>query len=267
MPIQTDYHWHTPLCKHATGPMEAYVERAVELGLTEVGFSDHNPLPNGWGANVRMAEAELDYYVQRVLDLRFQYRGKIDIRLGLEMDYIPGLEEYLRAQIARYPWDYVIGAVHYLDPQCRLGAWSRECPDPVDEQYARYFALVRQLAQAGLCDFIAHFDVVKRAGRQPSERGLAEIPVTLAEIARTDVCLEINTSGYRHTELAEPQPYPTLPIAAQAIALGIPLVVNSDSHAPDQVGFKFLEVATYLRQHGCRQLARFDQRQRSFTVL
>lgn len=267
MPIQTDYHLHTPLCQHATGPLEAYVARALELGLREIGFSDHNPLPHSYGANVRMTESELAGYVQRVLNLQHQYRGQIEIRLGLEMDFVAGLEDYLAQQTARYPWDYVLGAVHYLDPQCQLGAWNRECPYPVDEQYARYFASVRQLARAGLCDIIAHFDVVKRAGRPPSARGLAEIPVTLAEIARAGICMEINTSGYRHSELGEPQPYPTLPIAAEALRLGIPLVVNSDSHAPEQVGSKFTEVADFLRQHGCRQLAQFARRHRSFYEL
>ena len=267
MPIETDYHMHTPLCQHATGPLEDYVERAIELGLRKIGFSDHNPLPHGYGSNVRMAEHELDYYVRRITDMRFQYRGKIEILLGLEMDFVEGLEDYLAEQIARYPFDYIIGAVHYLDPECRFGAWNRECPLPVDEQYAQYFAGVRKLAQAGLCDIIAHFDVVKRSGRQPSARGLAEIPATLAEIARAGICMEINTSGYRHSELTEAQPYPALPIAAQAIELGIPLVVNSDAHAPEQVGLKFSEVENFLRQHGCRQLAEFDRRQRSFYAL
>ena len=267
MPIQTDYHLHTPLCLHATGPLEAYVERAIELGLPEIGFSDHNPLPHGWGANVRMQEKELEYYVQRVLDLRFQYHGKIEIRLGLEMDFVEGLEDYLTHQTARYPWDYIIGSVHYLDPQCELNAWSSDCPYPVDEQYARYFARVRQLTQAGLCDIIAHFDVVKRSGRQPSERGLAEIPLTLAAVAKAGVCLEINTSGFRHAELGEPQPYPTLPLAAEANRLGIPLVVNSDSHAPEQVGGNFSTVTEFLRRNNCHRLARFERRQRSFYAL
>ena len=101
--------------------MEAYVEKAVELGLREIGFSDHNPLPNGFGAQVRMAESELDYYVNRVMDLRFQYRGKIDVLLGLEMDFVEGLEDYLQRQQSAYPWDYIIGSVHYLDCDCTIG--------------------------------------------------------------------------------------------------------------------------------------------------
>lgn len=263
MPIQCDYHMHTPLCKHATGPMEAYVERAIELGLHEVGFSDHNPLPHGFGANVRMAESELEYYVQRVIDLRFQYRGKIDVMLGLELDYVEGLEDYLAKQIAAYPWDYILGSVHYLDRDCRIGSWSKNHSGSADEQYARYFGLIQQLARSGLCDILAHLDVVKRCTRPPTQRGLDEISATLKTIAAAGVCIEINTSGYRHPELADdPQPYPALPFVEQAIALGIPLTVNSDAHAPDQVGLKFPEMESFLRKHGCRKLARFERRKR-----
>jgi len=262
MPIIADYHMHTPLCQHAAGPMEAYIERAIELGLREVGFSDHNPLPNGWGANVRMKESELDYYVRRVTELQFEYRGRIDVKLGLEMDFVEGLEEYLAKQVAAYPWDYVIGSIHYLDPECRIGSWTKHYPGDSEAQYARYFELMRRLAAGGLCDIIAHFDVVKRCGRHPTGQTAGEITRTLEEIARTGLCLEINTSGYRHPELPAPQPYPDFPIIKQALALGIPLTVNSDSHSPEQVGLKFPEMADFLKRQGCRTLARFDRRRR-----
>jgi histidinol-phosphatase (PHP family) len=258
MPIQCDYHMHTPLCKHAAGPMEAYVERGIELGLRQVGFSDHNPLPHGFGANVRMSEGELDYYASRVLDLRFQYLGKIEVMLGLELDYVEGLEDYLAKQIAQHPFDYIIGSVHYLDRDCRIGSWSRNFAGSADEQYARYGTLVRQLVRSGLCDIIAHLDVVKRSGLAPTPA----VSTALKEIAQAGICLEINTSGYRHPELPEPQPYPALPFVKEAIALGIPLTVNSDAHAPDQVGLKFREMEDFLCKNGCRNLVSFERRKR-----
>ena len=267
MPILADHHMHTPLCQHATGPMEDYIERGIERGLRAVGFSDHNPLPDGLGANVRMKESELDYYVQRVLDLRYQYRGKIDVLLGLELDYIPGLEPYLEKQIARYPWDYIIGSVHYMDPDCRVGSWSRHFTADVDEHYARYFQLMRQLAASGLCDILAHFDVVKRTGHAPTPRALEEAKRTLEAIAPTGLCIEINTSGYRHPELPEPQPYPSLPLALHAHQLGIPLLVNSDAHAPDQVAMKFAEMESWLKQNNCRRLVQFSERKKESYAL
>lgn len=267
MPILADYHMHTPLCQHAAGPMEAYVETAIEQGRREIGFSDHNPLPNGFGTNVRMAESELDYYVNRVTELQFQYRGQINVLLGLEMDFVDGLEDYLARQIASYPFDYIIGSIHYLDRSCTVGSWTKHYPGTPDEQWTRYCTQLRKLAHSGLCDIMAHFDVVNRSGKQPTQAGLDQITAALEDVATTGVCIEINTSGYRHKDVLKPQPYPDLPFIEKALALGIPLTVNSDAHAPDQVGFRFAEMEKFLKQHGCRQLARFDKRQRSFYPL
>jgi histidinol-phosphatase (PHP family) len=267
MPIIADYHTHTPLCQHATGPLEAYVERGIELGLAEIGFADHNPLPNGLGANVRMKEEELDYYVRRVTDLQFQYRGQIEVRLGLEMDYVEGLEDYLARQISQYPWDYVIGSVHYLDRACRQGSWPRHYTGVATNLYTPYFRLLRQLAGSDLCDIIGHFDVPKRSGCHPTPEQSADITGTLEVIKKAGLSMEINTSGYRHPELPEPQPYPHLDIVKQVMAMEIPLLVNSDAHAPEQVGMKFAEIETFLRRKGGTRLVKFEKRERAYYAL
>ncbi len=195
-------------------------------------------------------------------ELRFRYRGKIDVMLGLEMDYLEGLEDYLAQQLARYPWDYVIGSIHFLDNACRESSWPRPFAGDAHALYTRYFERLRQLARSGLCDIVAHFDVVKRTGLLPGEREAEDVTRTLQEIKAAGICLEINTSGYRHSELPEPQPYPMLPLVEEALALGIPLTVNSDAHAPDQVGLKFREVEAFLKRKNCRQLAKFERRKR-----
>jgi histidinol-phosphatase (PHP family) len=247
--------------------MEAYVERAIELGLRETGFSDHCPLPNGLNAQVRMGEEELDYYVRRVTELRFEYRGKIDVLLGLEMDYLDGFEDYFEQMVWRYPWDYVIGSIHHLDPECRVFAWSPLVKENPAEFYARYFKQMEKMARTGLYDIIAHFDVPKRSGRPPAIEESDVIRHALEGIADAGLCLEINTSGYRHPELATPQPYPSFPIVEQALSLGIPVTVNSDAHAPEQVGWEFPRIERWLVQKGCKQLARVDKRQREFYPL
>lgn len=262
MPILTDYHMHTPLCKHATGPMSAYIERAIELGLSEIGFSDHNPLPNGLSSAVRMTEDQLDGYVQSVRDLQHRYRDRITLRLGLELDFIEGIEDYLRAQVDRYPWDYIIGSIHHLDPAALTMSWPRDYRGDMQAVYHRYFELMRRLIATGLCDIIAHFDVPKRSGWLP---GINEAPLirqTLDDIQRAGLTLEINTSGYRHPELPAPASYPSFDIVEQALERHIPLTVNSDAHAPHHVGLKFDDVADWLKQHNCRQLWRFERRRR-----
>ena len=266
--ITSDYHMHTPRCKHATGPMEGYIERGIALGLREIGFSDHNPMPHGYGANVRMAESELDDYVADVLRLREHYRGAIEVRLGIEMDYVEGLEAYHDAQARRHPWDYIIGSVHYLDPVCKAIAWPRnQTADSVHAIYTRYYTLMGQLAQTGTYDIAAHFDLPKRTGFVATEADAAAATGALQAIARADMCMEINTSGFRHPEIVVPEAYPTPALCAEALRLGIPLCVNSDSHSPNDVGTAFDAMETLLHGMGCRALARFAGRQRSMVPL
>lgn len=240
--------------------MEAYIERGIELGLSEIGFSDHNPLPRGLSANVRMAEAELDYYVNEVLRLREEYFGQIEVKLGLEMDYLEGLEPYLAKQVEAYPWDYTIGSVHFLDPECRVSSWPKSYRGDMHDLYARYFELVRKLTRTGLYDIVAHLDVPRRAGHPLTGEEADDVALTLREIKQAGLCLEINTSGFRHPELPEPGPYPGQPIIEQALALAIPLTVNSDAHAPEQVGLAFGVMENFLAAKGCRSLVRFDRR-------
>jgi histidinol-phosphatase (PHP family) len=262
MPILVDYHTHTPRCKHAAGPMEAYVERAISLGLREIGFSDHNPLPDNIGINVRMEEAELDAYVADVLRLQERYRGTIQVRLGLEMDYIEGLEPYLETQRRRHPWDYVIGSVHYLDRDGRQLSWPRNYGGDIHAVYDRYYALVRQLARTGFYDIVAHFDLPKRTGIPATERQAETVTTTLQELARTGMAVEINTSGFRHPELAVAEPYPNAAIVAEAMSLGVPLLVNSDAHSPGDVGTAFVEMEIMLKSLGCKTLSRYAAGQR-----
>jgi len=240
--------------------MEACVERAIERGLRFIGFADHNPLPNGLGANVRMAEAELDGYVQSVLDLRKRYQGRIEVLLGLEMDYIEGLEAYLEKQTASHPWDYIIGSIHYLDAECLQISWPKNFTGETAWLYGRYFELVRKMAGSGLCDIVAHFDVPKRSGRAHSERETGDITRTLKEIARAGLCIEVNTSGYRHPELPRPDTYPTRAIIVEAVGLGIPLAVNSDAHTPEDVALKFPEMERLLAQQEGARLVTFRNR-------
>ena len=113
MPLPPDYHMHTPLCRHAAGEPVEYAHQAVAIGLTEIGFSDHSPMRQDDFDNWRMNQDQLDEYVAKV---RLAQRDfpQLVIRLALEVDYLPGQEDWIRELAARHPWDYFIGSVHYV---------------------------------------------------------------------------------------------------------------------------------------------------------
>ena len=127
MPLPADYHMHTPLCRHAKGEPSQLAARALELGLREIGFSDHNPMPEDDFDDWRMAAGHLDEYVAKVEQARLDHPGLV-IKLALEVDYLPEYEDWIRELAGRYPWDYLIGSVHYL-----AHPWAIDNPNQMSE--------------------------------------------------------------------------------------------------------------------------------------
>ncbi|TYO95925.1 histidinol-phosphatase HisJ family protein [Desulfallas thermosapovorans] len=245
-----DYHIHTARCGHARGEMWEYVERALELGLPEIGFADHIPLywldEKAREPGIAMSPGDLAGYVEEVEKLQAAYPG-ISIKLGIEADYIPGYEAELKRILNQYPFDYVLGSVHYID------GWGFDNPAYLDQYtylnidrlYFRYFELVRLAARSGLFDVLAHPDLIKKFGFRP--RGdLKEIyDKTARAFARAGVCAEINTAGLR-MPVAEMYPAPGLLKAFRKYA--VPLVTGSDAHEPGQVGYGFDIVLRLLEE-------------------
>src|SRR5436190_8522431 len=113
MPLPPDYHMHTPLCCHASGEPIDLAAHAIKVGLTKIGFSDHSPMPRDDFDDWRMLASELDDYVTKVEQARRDHPALV-IKLALEVDYIPGYEDWIRDLASRYEWDYFIGSVHYV---------------------------------------------------------------------------------------------------------------------------------------------------------
>lgn len=268
--MRIDYHTHHERCGHAVGKLEEYVQRGIALGLDQLGLSDHLPLihvdPDSYYPEMAMPLSELPLYVEECLTLKERYRGVIDLKVGLEADYIEGYEEQIRELLAPYPWDYLIGSVHFL------GEWDItdfrqvhgwEGQDPL-EVYRRYYDAVRKSAQSGIYDIIGHMDVIKRFGYGPqTPEGQAEVRKlereTLQIIAQSGIAMELNASG-----LTKPcaEMFPAEHILREALALGIPLTLGSDAHDPRKLGDGLDIARGQLYELGFRELAVFDGRQR-----
>jgi histidinol-phosphatase (PHP family) len=85
MSLPPDYHMHTPLCRHATGEPADYAKHAVEIGLTEIGFSDHSPMRQDNFDNWRMNFSQLDEYVEKIRATQHQF-PQMQIRHAHEVD-------------------------------------------------------------------------------------------------------------------------------------------------------------------------------------
>ncbi|MDE1170556.1 MAG: histidinol-phosphatase HisJ family protein [Verrucomicrobium sp.] len=253
-----DYHTHTPLCRHAEGAPIEYVRAAQAKGLSEIGFSDHNPMPTQFD-DWRMAPDELPKYLALVEEARAAAPG-YPVRLGLECDFIPGYEDHIRRLAAEAEWDYLIGSVHYLAP-----GWDVDGPKhvkkfterPVAEIWELYFAAYAKMAQSGLFDFFAHPDLVKKFGYRPEGDLSRFYGEALEAVADSGKAIEVSTAGLRK-EVKEI--YPSKQFLEMAFRKKIPVLINSDAHAPGDVGHAFDQALALVKEVGYTEVVRFAGR-------
>lgn len=269
-----DYHTHHARCGHAVGSLEQYVQRGIELGLSQLGLSDHMPLlhvdPAAYYPEMAMPMEELPRYVEEAFKLKEKYRGQIDIRVGLEGDYIEGWERQIEEIVKAYPWDYVIGSVHFL------GEWDvsdfRQVHNwdgqDVFAVYEHYYDAVAKAAGTGFYDIMGHLDVIKRFGHRPDAVLEAETVAlersTLTAVKEANVAMELNASG-----LSKPvaEMFPSRRILERALEMGIPLTVGSDAHDPLKLGEHLDKARALLHELGVRELATFEGRKRTMVPL
>lgn len=255
-------HSHTPLCKHARGLPIEYALAAHRVGLAGITITCHNPMPDGFSASVRMSLDQWDEYQDLVQDAAEHWRGRVDVRLGLEADFFPGYEKFLEQQINSAPLSYVLGSVH---PQIAEYRARFSKPDPVEHQ-ATYFQMLADAAETGLFDCISHPDLIKNespADWQP-QRILTEIARALDRIARTGVAMELNTSG-RIKKIPEMNPFPEM--LRLMLEREIPVVLGADAHVPERVGDHYCEALELLASIGYQCVHYFvDRQSRAVTI-
>jgi histidinol-phosphatase (PHP family) len=258
-----DYHTHSELCKHAQGNVEEYVRKAIDLGLDEVGCSDHAPLPGNYDERHRMnLEEYYALYAPNVSGLVEKYRDRIKIKRGIECDFLDWAAEWNARFIAENDFDFVIGSVHFVGPR------GEEKPlfgceydqSEIESLYEGYFLEIANSAKAGLFDIIGHCDIVKKFGRFSSKRVDELIWEALSQIKNADLCIEINTSGLRKPER---ETYPGEKILALAKDLRIPLTLGSDAHSPDQVGMNYDAALVLVNKYGNGRISAFEHRSRT----
>jgi histidinol-phosphatase (PHP family) len=255
-----DYHVHTPLCRHAEGWPVDFAKRAVELGLEELGFADHNPMPEAFD-DWRMLREELPRYFASVEEARQLVPG-LPIRLGLEMDYLPGQERWWEELKALAPWDYWIGSVHYLP-----GGWEVDNPkylgrhresDP-EEIWISYWKTLEKCIRSGWFDFVGHADLPKKFGFRPKGDLRRFYEPAIEAMVDTGVAFEVNTAGLRKDcrEL-----YPASEFLRLAAEAGVPVLINSDAHAVGELGAGFEEALESLLEAGYSSTVRFERGRR-----
>jgi histidinol-phosphatase (PHP family) len=256
-PLLYESHCHTPLCKHAFGEPDEYAAVALARGFKGITFTCHCPLPDGFSANVRMAPEQFDDYVGMIAATRSAFAGRLDVRLGLESDFYPGIEPWLEKLHARVPLSHVLGSIHYQVGDYRKLFYTGD----VKAYQHLYYEHLALSAESGLFDTLAHPDLIKN--ESPAEWDFKRIqPLiesALDRIAATGVAMELNTSGVQKA-LSEMNPSPAqLSLMCER---GIPVVIGADAHVPERVGDGYFAALKLLEEAGYREVSFFVDRKR-----
>lgn len=258
--LPPDYHTHNRRCQHARGTVADYVRQAEAAGVAEIACTDHLPVDDRFGVETRMPVADFPDYVEEVRAAAAS--AAIPVRLGIEADYYRGCEPHLARVLDQYPFDVVLGSVHFrdyfsTDPAAR-GVADRDRPD---EAWTDYFRMIGELAGTGLVDIIGHLDLPKRFGMPTGPDRIGDAARrALDAIANAGMAIEINTSGAIH---AVKEFYPSLTLLTWARERDIPITFGSDAHDPERVGDGFAAAVATARDAGYTASAWFDRRERN----
>lgn len=257
VPLLYESHCHTPLCKHAIGSPADYAGMAEQRGLKGLIVTCHGPLPDGLGIDHRMAPDEYERYIELVMAARETFADRVDIRLGLESDFLPGLEAWSEKLHARAPLHHVLGSVHMQMSHYKARYYSG---DPFAYQQI-YFEHLAQSAETGLFDTLAHPDLVKNEAPDQWIFSRIEpfIKRALDRIAKTGVAMELNTSGLNKA-LPEMNPGPRM--LALIRERGIPIVLGADAHRPVRVADRYEQALQLLDELGFETVSYFLERRR-----
>lgn len=281
-----DYHLH--LWPHTTAQtpvaleqVAAYCERAQAAGVVEVALTEHlfrfvqadRVLRDFWADDrvppalrPSMAEywsfhatADLDHYVGTVLEAR---RQGLPVVLGLEVDYYRGRMEEVASLLEGYPFDVLLGSVHWidgwrfddLDDALSMAEWSvRE----VDSCWDAYTTALEELAATRACDVLAHPDVIKVAGHRPGQP--KEWWDRIADAAsRNRLATEVSSAGWRKPAGEQ---YPANGLLSRLAARGVPFTTASDAHRLEHVADRCEDLRALLRAAGVDRLTAFRRRQ------
>jgi histidinol-phosphatase (PHP family) len=271
--ILANYHCHSRF-DDGHGELVEYVQSALRKGLRTLGFAGHAPVP--FACNWTIPSPLLPEYLETARRLQAGYRERIELLVGLEVDYIPGIISPGTARIRALKLDFTVGSVHFLGRLADGELWTADGPPEelergVEESFdgdirktvEGYYRRMQEMVTTGAADIIGHFDVIKKNNRgaryfcEEASWYREAVLETLDAVAASNCILEVNTGGIvRGTSGVL---YPSEWILAECLAREVPVMINSDAHRPEQLDGYYTEAAAVLKSIGFRRLTQIGR--------
>jgi len=255
------YHNHTSWSDGRNTILEL-VASARRAGVTELGISDHFAItPDGRSPFWSLNAEKLDAYAEEVISVA-RNTDDLTIRLGAEVDYFPETLEESISLLKPYPFDFIIGSVHFINDfviDMNSGPWEMLSQEERNQTWMIYWNHISAAARSGYFDFIGHFDLPKKFKFYPDVDLRADALAAIDAIAAANIALEINTSGW-HKPVKEA--YPEFYYLEEARRRNIPLLINADAHYSEHVTRDFERARELASDAGYTELVRYERRKR-----
>lgn len=235
MNVTKNFHTHTYRCKHATGTVEDYVKEAIRHGMTEIGISDHSPLPDNRWFNVRMHIDDLGDYIEEIDTAQREY-PQMKILKAAECEYDTDYHAfYNEVLLKEHSFDYLVGGVHCIPYH---GSWLG-CGQLTPRHLVAFAKYTIESMESGLFAFMAHPDVFGCAGLSWDEDSIACSIDILTAAQELNMVLEINGYGLRKEQVKAVNgfrpPYPLSQFWELAQEYDVKVICNSDAHQPTDI--------------------------------
>ena len=250
-----DYHLH--VIAHGDRLMTVenileYCEVAHERGIRQMGITEH------------------DRYLEDIDLAAFQEAREmsqdVGLRLGIEIDFIPGNEEEMDRVVTALPYDYVIGSVHRVDCE------EVDHPDHMEiyekwetyNLYETYYENVRKAVLSGRFEIIGHPDLIKIFRHFPDQDITPMLEETADAVAESGVVVDVNAAGLRKP-IGEV--YPARDFLEMFYRRDVPIILSSDAHAANEVAAGYDESLKLVHDVGYREVVTFKDRERGTLAL
>jgi histidinol-phosphatase (PHP family) len=252
-----DYHVHLEQGPYTIEWIKRFMEEGKKRGIAEIGFSEHGHrfvqakgLYRSPGFRGQWTTGEAVQNIEEYIEIVEKAKSMgFPVKLGIEMDYIPECEAEIRGFLREYPFDYVLGSIHWIgdfgfDNPEMLDEWN-SCD--VDETYLKYFDILLRAVESGMFDCIAHPDVIKVFGHRAMGDMSRIYELVAKAMKKMGIFAEVNTAGLRKPA---GEMYPSPLMMEYFAAYKVPVMINSDAHRPEDVGRDFDKAIDFVKHYG-----------------
>lgn len=257
-----DGHVHLEKGDYCIEWINEFIHYALLRGITEIYFLEHthifrecqslysemagfNAYQGQWYAKKLKNARPIAGYIEFV-ELMKQHSFPVKLRFGLEVCYSPGHEKDIEIIKGLYPFDFLVGSIHFIDGWAfshMKQPWKKEDYD-MQVLYSRYYELMYRLVQSKLFSGLAHPNSLQCFGAYPKSTYKVEYEQIAKELKRNNMYIEQSSGlaiNYGDTKVGMNRE-----MLQSMIKYDVPIITASDAHVPKDVGSLIAEMNSII---------------------